>query len=108
MLAPSWIVELNNLAKAQGRRLGHLDLSLVTLKSIAPGWRQRQHPDSELINETIILEISEKGSFELKLNYPEKLPPSLGIWMGSDGDNSGASYTLRIDELRLQFYDGDK
>lgn len=106
--APKWISELDNLARSQGRKLGHLELSVVGLKSAASNWKQRLHPDTELINEEVSLEIDGIGPFELRRIYSESLPPSLGLWLGSDGDNSDAQFSLRIDELGLQFYDDNK
>jgi len=108
IFAPKWIAELDNLARAQGRKLGHLELSVVGLKSVPSTWKQRLHPDTDLIKEEVALEIDRIGPFELQRSYSESLPPSLGLWIGSDGDNSGAQFSLRIDELLLEFYDRDK
>ncbi|NCN28200.1 hypothetical protein GW915_11555, partial [bacterium] len=105
MLAPQWIKELDKLAKAKGRKLGRLDLSLVASESTTQTWKQRQHPDTDLIDEKIVLKAGGIGPFDLNLSYPETSPPSLGLWIGSDGDNSGAQFSLRIDELLLEFYD---
>ncbi len=108
MFATKWIRELDGLARTLGRKLGYLDLSVVGLKSAAQNWKQREHPDTALIKEKVALEMNGIGPFELSITYPESLPPSLGLWLGSDGDNSDAKFSLRIDELRLQFYDDDK
>ena len=108
MLAPKWISVLDDLARNKGRKLGYLDLSLVGLNSAAPSWKQRQHPDTDLINERFVLGMDGIGPFDLNLSYPETSPPSLGLWLGADGDNSEAHFSLRIDELLLQFYDDNE
>lgn len=108
IFAPKWITELDNLARSQERKLGHLELSVVGQKSTPSNWKQRLHPDTDLIKEEVALEIDGIGPFELQRGYSESLPPSLGLWLGSDGDNSDAQFSLRIDELMLQFYDDDK
>lgn len=108
MLAPKWISVLDDLARNKGRKLGYLDLSVVGLNSATPKWKQRQHPDTDLINEKFVLGIDGTGPFDLNLTYPETSPPSLGLWLGADGDNSEAHFSLRIDELLLQFYDDNK
>ncbi|MGE4107774.1 MAG: hypothetical protein AB7F66_11205 [Bacteriovoracia bacterium] len=108
IFAPKWITELDNLARSQGRKLGHLELSVVGQKSTPSNWKQRLHPDTDLIKEEVALEIDGIGPFELQRSYSESLPPSLGLWLESDGDNSDAQFSLRIDELMLQFYDDDK
>jgi|GEM_PF-1843553 len=107
LLAPAWIVEMNKVAEKHEVGFGGLDLSLI---SAAPGpaWKERLHPKSKLIHETIALVLSNPGKFEFTKKYSDSESKSLGIWIGADGDDSHASFNVMIESLEIEFFEDVK
>ena len=69
-------------------------------------WLSSPYP--YLIHETIALVLAKEGSFELSRSYENSLPPSLGIWIGADGDDSGSNFEVTIEKLQIEFFEDVK
>ncbi len=104
LVAPEWIMTLSKIASQHSVGLKNIELSLVSLEP-APIWKTRSHPQSKLIQETIALVVKNPGTFNLDIDYPQDLQPCLGLWIGSDGDESKSNFDMSIDELSVEFYE---
>jgi hypothetical protein len=96
-LASDWVLKLHDLA-AEGEGIDHvLFLNLTSQKE--PLYEKRVHPLSDLFHERII------GKFDsgmTRIHHElEKPQQVLGLWISSDGDDTGSSYKVKITDLNL-------
>lgn len=104
LAAPNWIRSLDEIAKAKKLGFGHLDLGVISSRN-PPAWKNRVHPQSDLIRETAMISLAVPGEFSFEQNYTKELPLSLGIWIGSDGDDSKTEFNLTIEELSIEYFE---
>ena len=107
LFAPKWITQMNSLAEKMGVGFGGLDLNLIS-PTPGPTWKQRKHPKSDLIHESIALIVDKTGKFQIAKEYSQSENTTLGIWIGSDGDDSKVSFDVVVEQLEADFYGDEK
>ena len=97
-LAPPWIKKLSSLLP-EGTGISHvqfwntyLDPNLANL--------QRNHPTSELWREHFILKVEQDGRIRQQVEI-EETAELLGVWISTDGDDTGSCFDVRIEKLRI-------
>ena len=98
LVKPDWVVTLFEQAPA-GTGIDNVYV-LNAVQGPQRLHRQRVHPLSELIVENNVWLLDQAGAFEL-LHQLEKPLEVVAVWLSSDGDNSGSTFTTRIDRLVL-------
>ncbi|MBX2867124.1 MAG: hypothetical protein KTR18_00505 [Acidiferrobacterales bacterium] len=95
-VAPSWIKRLHTLLP---KNLGvshvqfwntYLDASLAN--------QQRIHPTTDRWRENFVLEVDAEGKIQQRLEISETAK-LLGIWISSDGDDTGSCFEVKIERL---------
>lgn len=97
LVAPEWMKWLDGRVGIAGKGVTGMRSFLLTPKVDHPG-ESRQRPDAELIRETLHSSPGVDGSFtmEIVLDPPVE---AAGLWLQADGDDTGASFEVRIDEI---------
>lgn len=62
--------------------------------------RQRQHPLSELIVETVVAVPGADGRFDF-VHVLERPLEAIAVWLSSDGDDTGSQFIVRVEEIAL-------
>lgn len=97
-LAPAWIRDLHNLAPP-GAGLSHVHFFNVGAPGAVVG-RERAHPLSDLLRETVTTTTRADGTFDLAATLAMPVE-TLGIWLSMDGDDTGSSFTLHVSSIVL-------
>jgi len=100
LIAADWVTTLYDLAGEKG------GINYVQFLNLAnPGnnnWTQRSHPDSKgLFIENIAGIAQPNQKFSLSYTLPES-QSILALWISSDGDDTGARYTVELDTIRYE------
>lgn len=98
LLAPHWVKTLYALAPKEAG-IEKVEFYNLSYDERIP-WKTRAHPLSELLEENIAKTISKEGPFHLKVQF-EKPMKIWGLWLSSDGDDTKASFDIRIDKIQL-------
>jgi hypothetical protein len=97
-VAPSWVRTLFALAP-EGSGISRIQFLNVGADSAAIG-RQRQHPLSELIFERVVAVPRADGRFDFEYRFERPLD-TVAVWLSSDGDDSGSSFTVQVERIEL-------
>lgn len=97
-IAADWIRELFALAP-EGSGVERI-LFLSTTQSRSQLGSSRTHPLSDLLHERRIRHLDGPGRFTLTDRFDEPVK-TLGLWISSDGDDTGSSFELRIQRITL-------
>ena len=97
-IAADWILELFRLAP-KGSGVKKIDFYSTTQQAALLG-RSRTHPLSDLLHETWITQLDGTGRFELTHSFSAPVR-TLGLWISSDGDDTGATFELVIESIVL-------
>lgn len=60
----------------------------------------RRHPLSDLLHEHVVTSVDSAGRFSIDHRFLEPIPV-LALWLGSDGDDTGSTYTVTFERLQL-------
>lgn len=63
--------------------------------------RRRQHPLSDLISEEVVVTLRSDGRLDFAHSLDRPLE-TLAIWLSSDGDDTGSTFTVLIEEIELR------
>ncbi len=97
-LAPDWIVQLHDLAPA-GSGVRRISFYSTTRQEAELG-KRRTHPLSDLLYEERVHYLEKSGPFELSYSFADPVKV-LGLWISSDGDDTGSEFTLEIQNIDL-------
>lgn len=97
-IAAGWIRQLYGLAPA-GTGVRRINFLSTTTQPELLGSR-RTHPLNELLHETRITLLEGPGAFEMTHCFDESVDV-LGLWISSDGDDTGSSFDLTISSITL-------
>ena len=97
-VAADWIKQLFRLAP-KGTGVDRINFLSTTQQEALLG-SERVHPLSDLLYETRVSWLEAPGEFVLSHEFAEPAAV-LGLWISSDGDNTGSSFDLRIDSIVL-------
>ena len=98
-LAPAWVRNLHDLAP-RGTGISHVHFFNVGAPGADLG-RERTHPLNELLRETVATALRGDGSFDLEVT-PAETAETLGIWLGTDGDDTRSTFTVRLTSLAFE------
>ena len=97
-IAADWIKQLFRLAP-KGAGVNRINFLSTTQTSTQLG-SSRTHPLNDLLHETRITHLEGPGEFEMTHRF-EAPVETLGLWISSDGDNTGSSFDLYIERITL-------
>ncbi len=97
-IAADWIRQLFKLAP-KGTGVERINFLSTTQQQNLLGSR-RTHPLNDLLYETRIAYLESPGEFEMLYQF-EKPVVVLGIWISADGDDTGSSFDLSIEQITL-------
>lgn len=98
-LAAAWVRKLFDLAP-KGSGISAIHFFNVGTDKAQIG-RQRQHPLSELIRETVVAVPRPDGRFDFAYS-PERPLETIAVWLSSDGDDTGSKFTVLVERVELQ------
>lgn len=96
IFAPAWLKQLTEILP--DRPFGGVEF-LTLSQTQAPGTR-RTHPMSRYLNEEVVKKISSGGEFSFEKIFSEPVS-SLGLWIQSDGDETGSSFDVSLHSILL-------
>lgn len=98
-LAAGWVRKLFELAP-EGSGISGIRFFNVGADAARIG-RQRRHPLSDLITETVVTVPRADGRFDFV--HPLEPPlDTLAVWLSSDGDDTGSKFTVLVERIELQ------
>lgn len=97
LLAPGWLRHLFSLA-APGTGVRQIRFFNLGLAESQVGWTRR-HPLSDLILEEVVAAPEADGRFNLDFTIDPIT--ALGVWLAADGDDTGSSFRVHLEELTL-------
>lgn len=97
-IAADWVKKLHALAPA-GSGIKRINF-LSTTQSRAQLGSERLHPLSDLLHEKRIEYLDEPGTFRMSHEFPQPVE-ALGLWLSSDGDDTGSSFDVRVERITL-------
>jgi hypothetical protein len=100
-LAAPWVRKLFELAPA-GSGISGIHFFNVAAEDAHLG-RERQHPGSDLIRERVVAVARVQGRFDFMHQLQAPLS-TLAVWLSSDGDDTGSSFTVFLERIELQGY----
>jgi len=98
-LAAAWVRKLFELAP-KGSGISGIHFFNVGAERAHIG-RQRQHPLSELITETVVTVPRADGRFDFMHSLDRPLD-TIAVWLSSDGDDTGSRFTVLVEEIELR------
>lgn len=94
--APKWVKQLYGLSSDD---TGIDKINFYNISQQSLNWSVREHPLSSLLHEDIVQSIKTgQFSFTRTLNKEERI---IAIWLSSDGDDTGSSYSVRFDKIEF-------
>lgn len=97
-IAADWIKQLFRLAP-RGTGVRRIEFLSTTQQEELLG-TSRIHPLSDLLFEKRITLLESPGAFEMTYRFDEPVE-TLGLWISSDGDDTGSSFDLEIQRITL-------
>lgn len=97
-IAADWIRQLFALAP-EGSGVERI-LFLSTTRSRSQVGSSRTHPLNDLLHERRILHLDGTGAFTMTEEFDTPIE-TLGLWISSDGDDTGSRFELRIHRITL-------
>lgn len=97
-LAADWVKTLFELAP-RGSGIDRIEFLMFSAQPELMG-KERRHPVSDLLRERIMGVQPPVGRFDVTWTLPQPIETA-AIWLSSDGDDTGASFTLSITRLEL-------
>jgi hypothetical protein len=101
--APPWLKRLFALAPERGG-IGGIRFLNVGVSSEQVG-RSRTHPANDLLHERVVSAPDAGGRFAIDAVVSGGAPV-LALWLASDGDDSGSSYEVVVQQIELHAEDG--
>jgi len=97
-IAANWIQQLFKLAP-KGTGVERINFLSTTQQQKLLGSR-RTHPLNDLLYETRVTFLESPGEFEMVYQF-EGPVVVLGLWISSDGDDTGSSFDLTVERITL-------
>lgn len=97
-VAADWIKQLFRLAP-KGSGVERINFLSTTQQAELVG-SEREHPLSDLLYETRLTKLDGPGEFTLDHEFAEPVTV-LGLWISSDGDDTGSSFDVEIESITL-------
>jgi hypothetical protein len=97
--AAAWVRKLFELAP-KGGGISRIHFFNVGTHENQIG-RQRQHPLSDLILETVVAVPGPDGRFDL-VHTLERPLETIALWLSSDGDDTGSKFTVLVEQIELR------
>lgn len=97
--APKWIKKLHDLAP-KGLGIDRIVFFNVVSDQSILG-ESRRHPLSDLLEEQFVWAKKEEGKFSFTHELQDPLN-ALALWISSDGDDTGSTFSVRISSIRLE------
>lgn len=97
-IAADWVKQLYSLAP-RGTGVRRINFLSTTQQPKLLG-TQRTHPLNDLLYETRIVLLEGPGAFEMAYRFDAPVE-ALGLWISSDGDDTGSSFDLEITGITL-------
>jgi len=97
-IAAHWILKLYSLAP-KGTGVSRIEFFSTFLNHELKG-KKRNHPLSDILKETFVLEVSKAGYIDQVVEIPTD-NNILAVWISSNGDGSKSSFKLQIESLEL-------
>ena len=97
-ISPDWVIELFKLAEGiEG--LSHVHFYNVYSDQKLKG-KTREHPLTDLFKESFVAEVGPKGEIivDVAVDAGKRVA---GLWISSDGDDTGAKFEVTITEIIL-------
>lgn len=98
-IAADWVKRLYSLAP-QGIGVSRINFLSTTQQQSLLG-TQRSHPLNNILYENRITLLEEGSEFEMIYQFDEP-KAVLGLWISSDGDDTGSNFDLIINNISLQ------
>jgi hypothetical protein len=98
-LAAPWVRKLFELAP-RGSGISKIHFFNLGAEKAHIG-RQRQHPLSDLLQETVVALPAPDGRFDFTHKLDRPLD-AIAVWLSSDGDDSGSRFTVLIERIELR------
>lgn len=99
LIAPAWIVTLDEVLCADGRAPSAIHNQLLVPHAAWIG-QQRPNPHMAQLVDHMVATPDANGRFTLRVDLPEALE-LVGLWLMADGDDSGSTFTVTVDSLEL-------
>ncbi|MEM9056027.1 MAG: hypothetical protein AAGD86_01045 [Pseudomonadota bacterium] len=97
-MAADWVQRLFQLAP-EGAGVDRINFLSTTQTRELLG-SERVHPLSDLLHEQRVVHLDMPGRFELTHRFDMPVE-TLGLWISSDGDNTGSAFDLHIERITL-------
>ena len=98
-LAAAWVRKLFELAP-KGSGISKIHFFNVGADKAHIG-RQRQHPLSDLLLETVLALPAPDGRFDFTHTLDRPLE-TIAVWLSSDGDDTGSKFTVLVERIELR------
>jgi hypothetical protein len=98
LAAPAWIKRLHDVAP-KGKGIHSIHFLEVSQTAELVGTK-RTHYLSDLMTEEIVTSLNSDGSFRFTKTMSSPLPV-LGLWLSTDGDDSGSKFQVVISRIDL-------
>ena len=97
-LAAAWVRKLFELAP-KGTGISKIHFFNVGAESAQIG-RQRQHPLSDLIVESVVAVPRPDGRFDF-VHALDRPLETIAVWLSSDGDDTASKFTVLVEQIEL-------
>lgn len=97
-IAADWVLKLFKLAP-DGTGIDKIKF-FNTFQEASLLGTSREHPLSDLLEETFSIKVSNEGLCQGEISIPSN-SKILAVWISSDGDDLGASFTVELNQLEL-------
>jgi len=98
LFAPLWLKELSE--KSEPHQLKKV--LFLTIAQTLPVGTKRFHPKSELLEEEVVLQVNQPGSFDVTWKS-DKPVETYALWIQADGDDTRSSFNTLVKEITLEF-----
>lgn len=99
LMAPAWIVTMDKVLCADGRAPAAIRNHLLIPHAAWIG-QQRPNPHMAQLVDHMVTTPDANGRFTMRVDLPETME-LVGLWLMTDGDDSGSTFTVTVDSLEL-------
>ncbi len=97
LTAPDWLLRVDELVGANGSGVASIHCYHLASDENRIGEKQ-MNPNSSIFEEIIQAAPDSDGKFKIVAEFPDPID-SPGLWLLSDGDDSGSSFQIRIESI---------
>jgi len=99
-LAPGWLRRLDELLGDRTGGIGEIPCALLVPHAEWVG-ESKRNPRVDLFHDRMAAAPDEDGAFRMVLEL-EDAPAVRGLWLQADGDDTGSSFRVRVDEIEIE------